>query len=207
MHEDDAVLLSAWGAGDGEAGSRLFTRHYRSVYRFFSNKLASLAAVEDLVQQTFTACVEARARFRGDASFRTFVLAIARNLLLKHLRDRRRDPDIDADAASLADCGLGASTVVGMRREQQLLLTALRRIAIDSQVVFEMTYWEQMPAREIAAILGETEAAIRGRLRKAKLELRGAIEALARTPDEVSSTIDGLDRWADGLRNYWDAGR
>ncbi|MDC0722109.1 RNA polymerase sigma factor [Nannocystis bainbridge] len=207
MHEDDAVLLSAWGAGDGEAGSRLFTRHYRSVYRFFSNKLASLAAVEDLVQQTFTACVEARARFRGDASFRTFVLAIARNLLLKHLRDRRKDPDIDADAVSLADCGLGASTVVGMRREQQLLLTALRRIAIDSQVVFEMTYWEQMPAREIAAILGETEAAIRGRLRKAKLELRGAIEALARTPDEVSSTIDGLDRWADGLRNYWDAGR
>lgn len=207
MQEDDAALLSAWGAGDGEAGGRLFTRHYRSVYRFFSNKLSGLAAVEDLVQQTFVACVEARARFRGDASFRTFVLAIARNLLLKHLRERRKEPAVDADAVSLADCGLGASTVVGMRREQQLLLTALRRIPIDSQVVFEMTYWEQMPAREIAAVLGETEAAIRGRLRKAKLELRGAIEALARTPDEVTSTLDGLDRWADGLRNYWDAGR
>lgn len=205
MDEDDAALLSAWGAGDGEAGSRLFTRHYHTVYRFFANKLSGLAAVEDLVQQCFMACIEARARYRGDASFRTFLLSIARNLLLKHLRDRHKHQTLDADEISLADCGLGASTVVGLQREQQLLLTALRRVPIDSQVVLEMNYWEHMSAKDIAAVLGETEPAIRGRLRKAKLELRGAVEALARTPDEVTSTIDGLERWADGLRNYWDA--
>lgn len=207
MDQDDAALLSAWAAGDGEAGSRLFTRHYRTVYRFFANKLSGLAAVEDLVQQCFMACIEARARFRGDASFRTFLLSIARNLLLKHLRDRHKDRPINADEISLADCGLGASTIMGVQREQQILLTALRRIPIDSQVVLEMTYWEQMSGKEIAAVLGETEPAIRGRLRKAKLELRGAVESLVRTPDEVTSTIDGLERWADGLRNYWDAAR
>lgn len=207
MDEDDGALLSAWAAGDGEAGSRLFTRHYRTVYRFFANKLSSLATVEDLVQQCFLAGVEARARYRGDASFRTFLLSIARNLLLKHLRDRHKDQPIDSDEISLADCGLGVSTIIGIQREQQLLLTALRRIPIDSQVALEMTYWEQMSGKEIAAVLGETEPAIRGRLRKAKLELRGAVEALARTPEEISSTIDGLERWADGLRDYWDAGR
>ena len=90
-------------------------------------------------------------------------------------------------------------------REQQLLLTALRNIPIDSQVVLEMTYWEQMAGKAIAEVLGESEAVIRGRLRKAKLELRGAIEALARTPDELSSTLDGLERWVGALRNYWDA--
>lgn len=207
MEDDDTALLGAWATGDAEAGSRLFTRHYRTVYRFFANKLPGLAAVEDLVQQCFMACIEARARYRGDAGFRTFLLSIARNLLMKHLRDRYRDRAIDADEISLADCGLGASTIVGLQREQQLLLTALRRIPIDSQVVLEMTYWEQMSGKEIGAVLGETEPAIRGRLRKAKLELRGAVEALARTPAEVTSTIDGLERWADGLRNYWDAGR
>jgi RNA polymerase sigma factor (sigma-70 family) len=202
--EDDASLLAAWAKGDAHAGSRLFERHYRSVYRFFANKLASLAEVEDLVQQTFMAAMQARERFRGEAGFRTFVLAIARNLLLKHLRDRRKLDSLDAGRESLADCGLGASTMMQARREQQLLLTALRHIPIDSQVVLEMTYWEQLSAKAIGQVLGESEAAIRGRLRKAKLELRGAIEALARTPEELASTLDGLDRWADGLRGYWD---
>ena len=94
-----------------------------------------------------------------------------------------------------------------LRREQQLLLAALRQIPLDSQVVLEMTYWEQMTARAIGEVLGETEAAIRGRLRKAKLELRGAVEALARTPEELRSTLDGLERWADGLRSYWEPPR
>jgi RNA polymerase sigma factor (sigma-70 family) len=205
MHEDDAALLSAWAEGDARAGSRLFERHYRAVYRFFANKLASLAEVEDLVQQTFMATIDARARFRGDASFKAFLLAIARNLLLKHLRDRRKLESLDAGETSLADCGMGVSTAMQLRREQQLLLTALRHIPIDSQVVLEMTYWEQMGGKAIAEVLGESEAAIRGRLRKAKLELRGAIESLARTPDELSSTLDGLERWVGGLRNYWAA--
>lgn len=204
--EDDAALLRAWGEADARAGRQLFERHYRSVYRFFANKLASPAEVEDLVQQSFVAAVEGRGRFRGDAGFRSFLLGIARNLLLKHLRDHRKLDPLDAGERSLADCGAGASTMVQARREQQLLLTALRHIPIDSQVVLEMLYWEQMSAKDIGAALDESEAAIRGRLRKAKLELRGTIEALARTPDEVGSTIDGLERWAEGLRQYWDVG-
>lgn len=201
---DDSELLSAWAAGDTIAGSELFKRHYRSVFRFFANKVHGLATVEDLVQQTFMACIEARARYRGDARFHTFLLGIARNLLLKYIRDRRPGQVLDADEVSLADCGLGANTIIALAREQQLLLTALRRIPIDSQIALEMTYWEQMPARAIAEVLGESEPAIRGRLRKAKLELRGAVEALARTPEEISTTIGGLERWADALRDCWE---
>jgi RNA polymerase sigma-70 factor (ECF subfamily) len=204
MHEDDGALLRAWASGDKQAGRRLFERHYKTVYRFFANKLASLAEVEDLVQQSFMAAIEARNRYRGDASFKTFLLAIARNVFLKHIRDRRKVDSLDAGETSLADCGMGASTIMQLRREQQLLLTALRHIPIDSQAILEMTYWEQLTGKAIAEVLGESEAVIRGRLRKAKLELRGAIEALARTPEELGSTLDGLDRWAEGMRNYWD---
>src|SRR5690349_20937144 len=150
MHGDDGALLRAWASGDKQAGSALFEQHYRSVYRFFANKLASLAEVEDLVQQSFMAAIEASARYRGDASFKTFLLAIARNLLLKHLRDRRPSEPLDAGETSLADRGLGASTIMQLRREQQLLLTALRHVPIDSQVVLEMTYWEQMTGKAIA---------------------------------------------------------
>ncbi|MCR9159098.1 MAG: RNA polymerase sigma factor [Nannocystaceae bacterium] len=202
MEDDD--LLAAWSTGDNAAGSALFDRHYAAIYRFFVNKLSNLSEVEDLVQRTFMGCIEAKERFRGESSMRTFLFAIARNVLLSHLRTAQRR-SVEPASTSLADCGMGASTAMGLRREQQLLLTALRLIPIDSQVVLELNYWERMSGRKIAEVLGETEPAIRGRLRKAKLELRGAIEAAARNPGELCSTLDGLDRWADGLRDYWKA--
>lgn len=204
MHEDDGALLRAWASGNKHAGQQLFERHYKTVYRFFANKLATIAEVEDLVQQSFMATIEAQSRYRGEASFKTFLLAVARNVFLKHIRDRRQTDSLDAGETSLADCGMGASTMMQVRREQQILLTALRHIPIDSQAVLEMTYWEQLTGKAIAEVLGESEAAIRGRLRKAKLELRAAIERLARTPEELGSTLDGLDRWAEGMRAYWD---
>lgn len=199
---EDAQLLKAWADGDSSAGNQLFDRHYRSIYRFFVNKLRSLAEVEDLVQQSFMACIESPASYRAEGSFRSYLFGIARKILLKHLRDSA-SRELDPASSSLADCGLGVSTLIDAHREQRLLLTALRHIPIDSQIVLEMSYWEQLPAKDIAAALGETLPAIRGRLRKAKLELRGTIEALARSPEELASTLDGLDEWAEQLRAYW----
>lgn len=196
---DDDDLIAAWGQGDRKAGATLLRRHFDALYRFFANKLGSASEVEDLVQQTMIGCIEGRARFRGDSSVRTFLFAIARNTLLKFLRDRKQVTALDADSVSLADCGLGLSTALGLRREQRLLMSALRHIPIDSQVVLELYFWEQMSAKQVALVLDTSEAAIRGRLRKAKLELRGAIDSLARDPQELSSTIDGLDKWAASL--------
>lgn len=195
----DAELFAAWAGGDRRSGAELLRRHFGALHRFFANKLASVAEAEDLVSQTMIACVEAHGRFRGESSFRTFLFAIARNTLLKHLRDRKRYDPL-ASEASLASIGLGPSTVLDLRREQQLLLTALRHIGLDSQIVLELYYWEQLSATQIAEVLETSEAAVRGRLRKAKLELRAALDGLARSPEELASTLDGLERWAMALR-------
>ncbi len=200
--DGDAQLLRAWADGDATAGNLLFDHHYRSIYRFFVNKLRSLAEVEDLVQQSFMACVESAASYRAEGRFRSYLFGIARKILLKHLRDRARR-EVDPASSSIADCGLGANSIIDAHREQRLLLSALRHIPIDSQIVLEMSYWEQMPAKAIAEALGETLPAIRGRLRKAKLELRGTLDALARSPEELASTLDGLDGWAAKLRADW----
>ena len=47
--------------------------------------------LEDLVQQTFMACVEGRERFRNDSTFRTYLFGVAHNVLRSHLRKRRRE--------------------------------------------------------------------------------------------------------------------
>jgi RNA polymerase sigma-70 factor (ECF subfamily) len=198
----DADLFDGWVSGDRRAGAELFRRHFKSLVRFFTNKVTDETEVEDLVQRTLTACVEAQSRYRKDASFRTFLFAVARNTLLKYLRDHKQLDALESNA-SLADCGMGVITVLELDREQRLLLTALRHLSVDAQVVLELYYWEQLNANEIAEVLDISEPAVRGRLRKAKLELRGAIDSLARDPKELASTLDGLERWAASLRAKW----
>lgn len=195
----DSELLHDWRAGDRGAGNELFQRHFDAVYRFFRNKVDS--GVEDLVQRTFAACVEGRDRFREEASFRTFLFAIAHNLLREHYRRGRRQPTpVDIDAVSIVELGAGPSSVLAARAEEQLLVQALRRIPLSSQVLLELYFWEQWTGAELGRFLAVPEDTARSRLRKAKKQLEAAIEALRASPELIASTLSNLDAWVAGLR-------
>lgn len=195
----DDELLRAWRSGDREAGGALFERHFDAVCRFFRNKVDR--HVEDLVQRTFVACVEGRLRFRGESSFRTYLFGIAHNVLREYLREKRRDPDeLDLEASSVVELGAGPSSALAARAEERLLLHGLRQIPVASQVILELYFWEDWTGAELGAFLGVPEDTARSRLRKAKAQLEAALRRLAANPAELSSTLTGLETWAQGLR-------
>jgi RNA polymerase sigma factor (sigma-70 family) len=196
----DPELLEAWRNGELSAGDELFNRHFAAIHRFFRNKVAD-GRLEDLVQQTFMACVEGRERFRNDSSFRTYLFGVANNLLRDHYRAQKREPEaLDFGKSSAIDVGAGPSTVVGKRREERLLLEALRNIPLDSQIVLELYYWEEMSASQTADVLGIPEGTVRGRVRRAKELLKKELAKLARSPQELETTMGNLELWAAGLR-------
>ncbi len=202
MTPSDLELLQAWRTGDRRAGSTLFDRHFTSVRRFFINKACSESEVEELVQRSFMAAVESAERFRGEASFKTWLLGIARNIQREWVREVVRagiDP-ADPDAMCSEGLGPGISSRIDVVREQQILLTALRRLPIEAQTLLELFYWEELGAGELGQVFGVAEGTIRTRLRKAKLDLRATIDQLARTKDELDSVHSGLEGWARGLR-------
>jgi RNA polymerase sigma factor (sigma-70 family) len=194
----DTELLQSWADGNKSAGEQLFERHFEAVARFFRNKLSADAQHEDLIQQTFLGCVEARDRFRGDASFRSFLFAIAHNQLAKHWRSRSRDR-LDFQTISVFDVDPSPSAVVARDQDQQKLLLALRRLPVESQVALELHYWEAMTAAEIGEVLGVPLGTAKTRLRRAKqrleAELRGLEVSAARLDTET-----GLDTWARGVK-------
>src|SRR5262249_11003925 len=97
--EDDLVLLERWRSGDERAGEALCARYFEEIYRFFVHKLPEHA--DDLMQQTFLACVKSRDRFQGKSSFRTYLFAIARNELLMLIRVLTRPREqVDLDDVS-----------------------------------------------------------------------------------------------------------
>jgi RNA polymerase sigma factor (sigma-70 family) len=196
----DVELLRAWRAGDRRAGGDLFARHFDKVRRFFLKKVD--AHVEDLVQRTFIACVEGRDRFRELASFRTYLFAIAHNVLCAHLRDRRREGDAaDLEAQSIVDLGASLNSQIEARGERRLLIAALRQIPVEFQVILELYYWEDISGPELAALLGVPLAAARSKLRRAKARLAATMERLAAEARLVDSAPPDLEAWAAELRD------
>ena len=196
---DDFALLDRWAGGDRDAGSDLFERYVEPLHRFFASKASG--AVADLVQDTFTACIAARDRFRRESSFRTFLFATARNILFAHYRSRGREPaHAPIGESMLADLDPSPSSVVAKRDEERVLIAALRRIPLDFQIALELYEWEELTAVEVAEVLGISEAAFRSRVHRAKQELREQVRRIADSHEVLESTMTDLARWAAGLR-------
>jgi len=195
----DPELLAAWRQGDRRAGQVLFARYFEPVSRFFANKLGR--GQDDLVQETFEACVRGRDRLRHDTSFRSYLFAVAFNVLKAHFRRQRSHARIDAlGSASIHDLAPGPSTVARTVEQEGLLLEALRRIPLDLQVVLELRYWEDMSSTEIGAVLDLPSPTVRSRLQRGRALLERTITELPAPPQLRDSTLSELDAWVARIR-------
>ncbi|MCR9161301.1 MAG: RNA polymerase sigma factor [Nannocystaceae bacterium] len=195
----DVELLRAWADGDAAAGNTLFRRHFDTLFRFFSTKVDGPA--DDLVQETFLACLRGSARFEARASFRTYMLRIARNRLCEYYRGKRRAFSPHED--SVVDAGASPSTVLGAKEREGRLLAALRQLPLDFQLTLELFYWEGMKTHEIAEVLDISPHTTRSRLARARDRLREALATLELVSADDLATLEreaDFDAWARQLR-------
>ena len=186
--DPDLALLDRWRAGDADAGNQLFKRHFPSVYKFFEHKTDG--EVDDLVQETFLACVNNRETFRRQSSFRTYLFAIARNVLLGHWRKARGTrPTLDFDEISIASLSTSVGTRLTKREDRGRLLAALRALPVEQQILLEMFYWEDLDRDQLAEVFEVETATIGSRLYRARAALQTGLGA-----DDAA-----LDTWARSL--------
>lgn len=195
MEDSNETLLEAWRGGDQEAGTRLFRRLFPQCRRFFVNKVPE-RDVDDLLQHTFTGMVEGRDRFRGDASLRTFMFAIARNVLLHYLRDFARKGSkhqVDVHLSSIAMLGLSPGSVLAHEQEHERVRRALQQVPVHFQTILELSYWEGLSSAQLAEVFDVEPATIRTRLHRARKALAKVLEQSAAVDDAaLERTIQDL---------------
>jgi RNA polymerase sigma-70 factor (ECF subfamily) len=116
--------------------------------------------VEDLVQETFFRAFRRLESWRGEASFRSWLLTIARNLLKDHYRSRKGrqvisiyDQEIPDRADPHADLATGEA--------EERLRQGLASLPRLQREVFLLRAQQGSEYDEIAAILGTTPGAAR----------------------------------------------
>ncbi|MGH1343359.1 MAG: RNA polymerase sigma factor [Nannocystales bacterium] len=202
MGDDDFALLDQWGSGDRGAGNTLLMRHFDTVYRFFVSKIGNDTEVDDLIQRVFLACVESRERFRREASFRTFLLTVARHELFRHFRQSRTRGARSESLGSMSVVELGSSVRAAMvrREEERLLLSALREIPVDLQITIELHYWEGLTTAELSTVLEIPQGTVKSRLRRAREALHEAMARISEDAATLESTISDFEHWAGQVR-------
>lgn len=174
----DLDLLGRWRQGDAGAGQELFARYFDRVYRFFVTR--SDGDIDDLVQQTFLACIRARDQFRGDASFRSFLFTIARYELYHHYRRRRRDDEqLDPLTCSVAELVTTPRTRIARDDAHRRLLHAMDHLPVETQMLLELHYREDLGIAELAHVFEAPAATIRTRLHRGRRALRDLLGAAA----------------------------
>lgn len=200
--DPEIELLQAWRAGDNKAGDRLLVAYHKLIWRTVATKVPE-EAIEDLVQKVVLALLERRDAIESDLKFRSYALAITRNVICGYYRDRNRNRVDLADVveSSVRDLGAGPSSLVLAREQERLLLEALRNLSLDDQFVLELHYWERMTGPELSAVFDCLEPNIRSRLRRAKERLEAKLMELSRQHRVLAETVTTLDSWAAGLRD------
>ena len=198
--DSDSELFERWRSGDAEAGGALFDRYFETIFAFLRNKVPK-KDVADVVQKVFLAAVESRDRFRGEASVRTFLFAIARRQLMAFYYEQRRDRRLDFSEVTLEDLHPSPASLADEKGERRVLLEALRKIPVELQVAVELYYWEGLRAKDLAVVLDIPEGTVRSRLRRALEALRVAVGAVGVSGRQLESTMDDLEHWAERLRD------
>lgn len=188
--DEDLALLERWRAGDARAGQDLFGRYFGEIYRFFEHKVG--AEADELVQRTFTACVAARDKFRGQSSFRTYLFAIARNQLYSYLRQLPKGEHVDFEVTSIAELVTSLTSQIGRLQQIQHLRAALGTLPAEQQLLLELHYWHELDAEALGEVFGTPSGTIRVRLLRARKALReqmGQVELDAASKDGLIAAL------------------
>ncbi|MEP6654016.1 MAG: RNA polymerase sigma factor [Myxococcales bacterium] len=111
----DESLMAAYQRGDVAAFEELVTRHERPLWAFLRRFVGDAATAEDLLQEVFLRVVRARAEWKSDAKFSTWLYTIARNLCTDHARraGHRRAVSLDGPARGAGAAGEGGTRSEG----------------------------------------------------------------------------------------------
>ncbi len=175
----DVELVHYLAQGDlRAAGSWLVDRHARDVIGLCRAMVRPRDTADDLAQDTFSAAFAALKGFRRDASARTWLLSIARNRCIDHLRRERRAPfddwDSDAGADDHAHPGPLPPEVLLTRDD---VSAALGRLGESERALVVLRFRHGLDYPELAEVFGVRQGTVRMRLSRALAAMRQELEA------------------------------
>lgn len=159
---DDASLIARARGGDERAADALVRRYLADVYAVTMRVLLDRDLAEDAAQETFINALRGLQRFRGEASFRTWLLRVAVNAARTVARRQYHRREVPLEVAADAACDeRDAASVVAMNDEAARVAVVLEKLPEKQRMAVSLRINQGLSYQEIGAVLECTEGAAR----------------------------------------------
>jgi RNA polymerase sigma-70 factor, ECF subfamily len=163
-------------AGDREGLHFLYVRYAADVERFVSSIVHDSHEAEDITQNVFAKLITTIGKYeQREVPFTAWILRVARNAALDHMRARRAIPTEDV---RVADNGRAQ---VGLDRSRDLR-EALEQLPEDQREVLVLRHIIGLSPVEIATALDKTESSVHGLHHRGRRALQASLVELGATP-------------------------
>ena len=179
---EDAVLVERAQTGDRKAFRELVDRHQQGVAYTVTSMLGRTSEVDDVVQDVFLRCYQTLDKFRGEASFATYIKKMAINKSLDVLRRRKRFMgrflSRDDETQYLAEPTSDTRDMIELDERARMVHTAINSLPAKHRAVVVLRMIEGHSTEETAQILNLAYGTVLSRLSRAQKKLKDILAPL-----------------------------
>lgn len=138
------------------------------------------AEAEEVLQAVYVKILAGRARFNGQSSFKTWLLALIRHTAVDEWRRKKRQLVLSSDGeASIEQLahGAGPDETLDRVEMQNVLGEALARLSARQQQVLRLVFYHDLSLADAAAVIGVSLGSVRTHYERGKERLREWFEA------------------------------
>ena len=172
---EDRQNYEAYCRGDDEGLARIISDHKDSLILFLRTFTGDIHTAEDIAEETFVKLAVRKPRYNGKASFKTWLYKIASNTAIDLLRKKRLDTlpleeaELSTDEALLEESYIREARKIAVHR-------AMKELPQDYQRILWLVYFEDLPLKEAAELMGRSEHAAQTLVYRARQKMKEVLD-------------------------------
>jgi RNA polymerase sigma-70 factor (ECF subfamily) len=186
--KNDSEIVERLKAGDQRALEELFSLYSAKLYNVACRILGDVADTEEVIQDVFWTAYRKADTFRGNSQFSTWLYRLTINAALGRMRRSKKNKEVEYEellpkfqedghhlVRPVVDWSNTLDENYAKQETQQLLKEGLDQLKPIDKSVVVLSDLEGLSDKEIAVTLGITVSAVKTRLHRARLFLRGKL--------------------------------
>ncbi|MGI8808152.1 MAG: RNA polymerase sigma factor [Acidimicrobiales bacterium] len=175
----------------------VYQAHYGAVAAYVRRRTIDPGDAQDAVAETFTIAWRRMQEVPDADGALPWLYGVARRVLANQRRGNRRRDDLSTRMRGQQPASVDVESDVIASAERRAVVAALARLRDPDQEILRLAVWEERPHREIAQVVGCSEASVAVRLHRARTRLGREIGKEDRRVGQEDP--EGSRRRAEGL--------
>lgn len=174
---EETRLVDLARSGEIRAFEELVRRHRNNVFALAYHFVRNREDAWDIAQEVFVKAYRSLKRFRGDSSFKTWLMRITSNQCKDHIKAARLKT-VSLEAAPAGEDGGGDQSPRQQAEAKELgaaILQAIETIPFKHRQAFILREFERLSYKEMAKIMGCSIGTVMSRLHHARRKIREAL--------------------------------